>query len=103
MVPDAGKDFFAMALLPNDNIQVTIWLTSPCAILGCADIATSPHTPLPPFMIFCVRYVAAFASAWYFCATSINAGPIDLSASLWQLLQSIVWVSDFPLTNACPC
>src|SRR5437763_12475025 len=105
-LPAGGKDFFAAAVAPRDMIHFTICCKSVADIAGCADIAASPHTPLPPRCIFSTRYAVAFGSVLYLSATCIKAGPIDFSFSLWQDLQSLVSIVFLPIivseTDKCP-
>ncbi len=54
---------------------------------GWAGITASPQTPVPPCTTFCVKWAIEALLFGYFLATSVNAGPIDFSFILWQVLQ----------------
>ncbi len=68
--------------------------------VGWADIGTCPQLPLPPLMILLAKVSITAGDAVYFLATSVNAGPITFSFTLWQVIQSFFAIKPAPAVSA---
>src|SRR5438093_934591 len=75
--PRTGKGRARVVVSARLTMYLSIADACSSVSVGCAGIATLPHTPDPPSRIFFMRRAVAVLSCWYFRATSTYAGPID--------------------------